>query len=276
MPTHERARDYHAIQLCGGVISPVKPTRIGHTDSFLFHWSPYSTLDIRKSFVKTQRIRIGALVTVNDTCAIDEDQCWRSSAPAFEILGVQQSVWRHDESQFGGQAGQYALVQYTRTKHKIPGTTLKDLIIRSIRNEEYLVRHSLNDLWGVQVSFCTGVARRVPLRLLMTDLMPIVVESMPHRKDEWSELNKEHRVIDAFHTDSVLEWFDQLDHHQSSFIDQLMREVLLALEYTGVDEERNELTVGWLYQRPPYRCFRVSCNDKKVSGLYTKQMVDMC
>ncbi|KAF2821322.1 hypothetical protein CC86DRAFT_458999 [Ophiobolus disseminans] len=260
---------YHAIDICGGVIAPVSSSHRAFSAPPLFHWDSGNSADqvYDRLFQLKEPILVGAFVSVNDECAIDENQCWRSSAPAFEVLGAHDSIWRHDESQYGGQAGQYALLQYNRTKHKIPGTTLKTLMLRSIRNEAYVVRHSLNDLWGVQVSFCTGVARRVPLRVLMADLIPVVLDAMPRRRDMWQELNKENRVLEAFLSDSVLEWLDGLARPQSDFIDQVMQEIFLALESTGVDEERNELTVAWVFQRPPYRCFRVPYNDKKNSWM---------
>jgi hypothetical protein len=228
------------------------------------------------TFNTAERIRIGAFVTVNSGCLIDANERWHSSAPAFEVLGVKNDVWRHEESQYGGQGGQYVVLQYNHTKHRVPGTTLKVLMLRDIRNEAYKIRYYLDDLWGAQVSYCTGIARRVPLRVLMADLMPTVAESMPGYRDKWTELNDKHRVIEAFFTDSVTMWFENLDEQQSTFMNQLMREVLLILESTGVDEDRNELTVAWVFARPPYRCFRVPCNDRKVQIQCTNYLRIIC
>jgi hypothetical protein len=260
---------YYAIGLGAGVISPVHPLENPRqNEPPLFHWSSGRTTGVyNKVYEKTARIRVGAFVTENGACTIDEERCWNSSAPAFEVLGVQDTTWRHDETQYGGQVGQYALLQYNRTRHKIPGTTLKDLVLRNVRNEAYLVRHSLDDLWGVQVSFCTGVARRIPLRVLMADLMPVVVKTMPNCRNRWNDLIKEHCVVDAFRSETVLEWLENLSSEQNAFMNQIMREVLLALEPTGVDEDRNELTVAWLNERLPYQCFRIPCSDKRNSWM---------
>lgn len=271
MPITQSERGYFAIQLCGGIISPVLDLEQKEAvpgSELLFHWQSGNTLrKYHRTFETSQPIRVGAFVTVNHTCTIDENQCWRSSAPAFEILGVHDSVWKHDETQWGGQAGQYALLQYNRTMHKIPGTTLKTRVLSDIRSEAYTVRHILNDMWGLQVSFCTGVARRVPLRVLMADLMPVVAETMTDRKEMWQQLNLENSAFNAFQSDSVIEWIETLDHAQRLLIDQLMRDILLTLEPTGVDAEGNNLTVAWVYQRPPYQCFRISCNDKRNSWM---------
>jgi hypothetical protein len=234
----------------------------------LFHWSSTNTpRNYDRTFELSQPIRIGALVTVNNSCTIDEHESWRSSASAFEILGVRDNVWRHEESQFGGQAGQYVVMQYNRTKNKIPGRTLKAVLLDDLQSKSYLVGHSLNNSWGVQVSFCTGVARRVPLRILMADLIPVFMTTMSYDKDMWETLNKGNRAIEALQSENVLEWLRTLDQLQSEFLNKLMHDILRTLESTGVDEEGNELTVAWIYQHPPYRCFKVSCNDKKNSWM---------
>jgi hypothetical protein len=264
---------YFAIQICGGLIAPVSTfvEAKGSVRSVekLFHWSSGSSPKTYEELIPIkERIRIGAIVTINYDCALEERLCWQSSTAAFEVLGVQSNLWRHDGTQVGGQAGQYAVLQFNRTRHKIPGTTLKTLILRSLQNEPYLVRQALNNLWGVQVSFCTGVARRVPLRMLMTDLMPTVAETIPQGKQQWEEINAGDRANDAFQSDTTLQWIESLDSTQSHFIDQLMRKILLVLAPTGIDEEGNELTIAWVYQTTPYRCFKVSCKERKNSWLH--------
>jgi hypothetical protein len=52
-------------------------------------------------------------------------------------------------------------------------------MLDDVRHKSYLARHMLNSLSGVQVSFCTGVARRVPLRVLIADLVPIIAAEYP-------------------------------------------------------------------------------------------------
>ncbi|OAL55288.1 hypothetical protein IQ07DRAFT_595009 [Pyrenochaeta sp. DS3sAY3a] len=259
---------YFAIQMCGGVIAPVAPKRRARSGEKLFHWSSGSDPTTYEVLIPIEeRIRIGAFVTINLNCAPEERLCWQSSTPAFEALGVQNNFWIHDETQVGGQAGQYALLQYNHTSHKIPGITLKTLFLRSIQNQPHLAREVLNTFWGVQVSFCTGVAQRVPLRMLMIDLMPKVAETMLEGKKKWNEINAGDRVIVAFQSDTTLEWIEKLDPPQSNFIDQLMCKILQVLAPTGIDEEGNELTVAWVYQRTPYRCFKVSCKERQNSWL---------
>lgn len=103
--------------------------------------------------------------------------------------------------------------------------------------------------------------------MLMIDLMPKVAETMLEGKKKWDEINAGDRAIVAFQSDTTLEWIETLDSTQSNFIDQLMCKILQVLAPTGIDEEGNELTVGWVYQTSPYRCFKVSCKERQNSWL---------
>jgi hypothetical protein len=69
------------------------------------------------SIAKAETTRVGALATVNHACVIVERDPWNSSTPAFETLGVEDSFWKHDESQTGISAGQDTVLQHNRTKH---------------------------------------------------------------------------------------------------------------------------------------------------------------
>jgi hypothetical protein len=264
---------YLAIHVGEGVIFPTVASHTVPPASDIiprFQWTPGAfrgTQAYHQRVSRADLIRIGTPATVNSNCAIDEKESFRSSAPAFEKLGVQDHVWLHDESQIGVSGGQYVLAQYNRTNHRRGGTTLKNSILDDVRNQLYLARDVLNDISGVQVSFCTGVARRVPLRVLMADLMPIIAEITPHDQAMWNQLNDQEQAIQALRSCDLPAWFQALSSHQANFIDQLVGKVLLMLEPTGVNEGGDELTLAWVYQRPPYRCFKMATNSKQNSWM---------
>jgi hypothetical protein len=207
-------------------------------------------------------IRIGVLTTINMNCAIDERKSWNSSNPAFEELDVRDSFWRYDESQLELSAGQYALLQHNRTKHYIPSTTLKARTLEDVINKSCLALDVLDNLFGVQVSFCTGVARRVPLRILMADLMPIIAEIFPQNHTMWISMNVHDKVVEAMRSGSLLDWFKTLATEEANSIDHLVSQILLTLEPTGVNEEGDELTVAWIHERPQYQCFKIPTSSK--------------
>lgn len=176
-------------------------------------------------FYQRHKIQIGALATVNESCNIDEKESWDKSSSAFENLGVHDDIWRHDESQVGGQAGQYVLLQHNRIKHKIPGKTLKQLALE--QHSDMLIQ-VLNCLWGLQVSFCTGVTRRVPLRELIADLLPAFARTFKEQS-LWDELRNRHKIFDAFQTDAVQDWLRTLPSHLYNHLLSIIRRMLVVL-----------------------------------------------
>ena len=127
------------------------------------------------AFDPRTKIIIGALVTVNEKCSIDERKCWLDSCSALEPLGTFAARWELNERQGGIQAGQYVVGQFNQTWCKIQGKTLKQF---QLEQEDDLLLPFLESTWGLQVSFCTSVARRVPLRELVADMLPIFAKTL--------------------------------------------------------------------------------------------------
>lgn len=114
-----------------------------------------------------RKVIIGAEVIVNDDCVRDGEKHWKQSCVLMTSLGTWAPRWSQDERQLGLQSGNFAIVQANVTWRKIPGRTLKQHKLE--QSNEALVA-SLEDPWGLQVSFCTGVSRRVRLREVIADL----------------------------------------------------------------------------------------------------------
>ncbi|KAF2176770.1 hypothetical protein K469DRAFT_645244 [Zopfia rhizophila CBS 207.26] len=247
-----------AIKICGGII--YVPDR----DVPKFHWSNALAVEDHQldCFDPRSKIRLGTLVTVNTSCKINEKECWDNSSCAFENLGVHDDFWKHDESQIGGQAGNYILLQHNRTKHKIPGKTLKRWILEQ---DIEMLTQALNCLWGLQVSFCTGVTRRVPLRELIADLLPVFAKTFTQDQDKWHELKNQHGILDAFQRDDVQDWFSTLSPLLYNYVLSIIRRIIVVLQPTGIDPEGKFLLVAWSYNCPPFRCFRIPCHDKMSS-----------
>lgn len=250
-----------AIKIGGGTICSYRPT----TNVVKFHWTNNMRLDEAPQpvcFDPRSEILIGGFVSVNPGCQIDEKESWNKSCSAFENLGVHDESWTHDEKQTGVQAGQYVILQQNRIKHKIPGKSLKQYYLG--QDAETLVC-MLNCLWGLQVSFCTGVTRRVPLRMLVAELLPYFAKLLPRGWEVWKELHDRHDVISGFRTDNVQGCLETLPPDLYAHVLQLIARILVALQPTGIDNERKFLRVAWLYDCPPFRCFRIPCHDKSSS-----------
>jgi hypothetical protein len=177
--------------------------------------------------------------------------------------------WTHDESQVGFQAGNYILLQANIIKHRLPGKTLKQIILEW---EMEMLIPALSCLWGLQVSFCTGVTKRVPLRELIADVLPTFAKTFIRERALWLELEKQHHIPDVFRTDAFQEWLEKLPPILYNYLMRVVRRIILALQSTGIDPEGRYLSVAWPYGSPPFRCFRISCHDRANS--WTRILTD--
>jgi hypothetical protein len=198
---------------------------------------------------------IGTPVVINDRCILDSEECRKRSSAFLEPMGTYRTFWYHDERQIGIQGGQYAVIQAIAAAHKMPGRNLKQHIIE--QDEKMLVSF-MNELWGVQVSFCTHVARRVPLRELVADLLPALAAVSSSSRDalSWEQL-KQLDIIDAFQKDEVFKWLAKLPEPLHKEVLKMIRVLLKVLQHTGLDREKKNLVVAWPHEDGMFKCFKV-------------------
>jgi hypothetical protein len=152
-------RKLFAIEIGGGTIT------YADQQARKFHWSSgsksYETFKL--TFNSKDKVLIGG-ATINDECPLDETESWRHPATNAYLrhLGTHESSWELRELQAGLQGGQYAVLAFNSTFVKQPGVTLKQQQLMLPSNEIDIA--FLNSTCGLQISFCTGVARRVELR----------------------------------------------------------------------------------------------------------------
>ncbi|EPS39093.1 hypothetical protein H072_7131 [Dactylellina haptotyla CBS 200.50] len=252
-----------AIRLCGGYIH-------GFCEEAgpKYHWSSAQEVDfLPKLFFKpTEKLEIGALVQVNRTCVIDKKESWNNSLCAFENLDVHGNYWELSEIQIGLQAGSYAVIQANNTREKKIGKSLKQKILEQ---EEWDLVHFLDSLWGLQVSSCTGVARRVSLQELIADMLePFMTISLsPEGQELWRILFHDMKIVEMFHRtiDELKSWLESLPQNFHLFIFSIIRKILHNLQSTWLDPEGKRFSIAWLYNDLPR--FRVQCDDLTSSWL---------
>ncbi|GAB1317203.1 MAPK-activated protein kinase Srk1 [Madurella fahalii] len=128
------------------------------------------------------------------------------SCRSFNVLGTSAQYWERDETQLGLQGGNIVILQANVKWRKFPGCMLKNSKL-NLPSDETLVSF-LERFCGVEVSFCTGISRRVRLRHMMVDLFPIFTEASTRMRDNalWEELFEQHNIIDNFRNWKVSEW----------------------------------------------------------------------
>ncbi|CAF3455143.1 unnamed protein product [Fusarium graminearum] len=232
-------------------------------DSGKFHWSRtvtsglfcYGEFDLRRKIV------IGARVTVNDACGLDESSCRASLSGHLQPLGTSLPGWELKEVQVGGQIGNYGLVQANASYHMFPGQTLKKKRLDVDDGELILF---LEELWGVQMSLCTAVARRVLLHEMIADLLPVFARRLTSG-DEcrlWKDLESHRFIIENFRSGKLLGWVQELPPPAHNLVLKLVRGILNTLQDTGLDRNGKALMVAWPYGNDSCHGCRIACEGE--------------
>ncbi|KAI9148048.1 hypothetical protein HJFPF1_11869 [Paramyrothecium foliicola] len=211
----------------------------------------------------TREIVIGRIVTINKVCTIDEGQGWKEASGRFEELGTYNSFSELAERQFGLQGGpEYLAITANMVWAKRRGRTVK---ARNLDREDNMLIPFLDFYWGVRVSFCTGVAQRVPLRQLVADLLPAfaVCLTSPQTKALWASLEGTHRILETLRDSSskglpLCSWFRNLPENVYRFALVLVRQILETLRDTGLSPDGAFFSVAWPHNGIVNRCIRIS------------------
>ncbi|KAF8865938.1 hypothetical protein BDZ45DRAFT_379368 [Acephala macrosclerotiorum] len=267
-----------AISVGGGVIYAIDDT------AKTFHWSLRDPLDSGEwqmdlhdkencrtefgtapysvSFEPHLKVVVGTLVTVNETCSLDEEKCWSNCYHAMQPLGTSGPYWKAAERQGGMQAGfQYVFANLNQTWAKDDGKTLKQMFL------DYDDIHLISFLecrWGLQVSFCTGVAKRVLLRQLVADVIPLfarrAISFALVKKDVWEDLVATN-IVGKFQNQRLADWYPSLTPDHRKVVLGLVCSIIRTFRETGLDRDGN-LVIAWPREHDVYQCFKVPCEKQ--------------
>ncbi|KAF8860775.1 hypothetical protein BDZ45DRAFT_724295 [Acephala macrosclerotiorum] len=262
--SQQTSRNLRAVEVGGGTIT--------HTDanSQKLHWCAGIRPYFGATFDSKEKILIGG-VTVNEKCPLDEGESWRLPVTNAYLrhLGTHQGGWELQQKQIGLQGGQYAVLQFNSTYVKQEGVTLKQQQLMLPSNEIDLA--FLNSTCGLQISFCTGVARRVALRELLADVMVDFVESKVSKPPHWEELKSAHSIVQNFRAGNLGQWFDSLTPEQRESAIHIVRSMLEVLKDTGIGKNDEELVIAWVRRESPYSCLRLRCEK---TSLWARILAD--
>ena len=257
--TSPTPQSIYAVEVGGGFISSFgemkKGKEVANAISKL-HWSKeVPSLDSKAPFSLHTKAIIG-MITVNTSCPVDEHRSWLCANVAMDTLGARSSYWERSEAQVGIQGGQYAIAQFNITWVKRPGTTLKHIHLQPDINLPFL-----RSDWGLQISYCTGVARRMSLCELLADVIPILIGELLQKPTGWESLHVDHKIVDALRGPNFKEWFDRLVPELQSDVLRIVRYVLLVLQDTGIDQSGKSLIAIWPREGSPLGYFRIPCKN---------------
>jgi hypothetical protein len=267
-----------AIMIGGGVVKPTVE------NNKVLHWSndvePRHKFSVH--FSSTEKVLIAGGVQVNGACQANRTERWSSFIGSLKNLGTAAHYWRFTGFQAGvavmGQQFAGGQLQFNKTWTWHPGNSWKRQHLSLIADE--LPFSELDQPWGLQVSACTGVARRVPLRLLLADTMPIFAENLA-LPPGWTTL-RQRGIIKALEQGSqnLKQWYDELCN-LPNFQDlqiltkRLIRHILLVLRDTGIDRDHKTFLIACPQDctagQPISMCLYVPCEN---ASLWAKILED--
>lgn len=215
-----------------------------------FHWARELKDSAQTRAIDLSRsLLIGTLVVPNAECQLSEADCRMVSAGALEYLGASRSSWNRSQRQIAFQGGQYIVGQATETWNKQKGIPVKDVALSNLQHG--LIQY-LDEYWGLQVSYCTGVARRVPLRKLVADLISQFSNDPRLQLELEQRLRNEPMGLSAFSN-----WLEGLEAKPRAQILDTIQRVLLSLRHTGLDATEKYFCIAWPWGGDTSRCIQV-------------------
>lgn len=248
----------YSVSVGGGTI-----TCTGTSTTLQLHWSKEfdKTTTRMYAFPRDQKSLIGATITENNACqsaAARLGECQNF----LQEIGTSTDSWHVMERQlgFGLQGGEtgVAIFQFHQTWVKMPGVTKKSAML----SRRVIYVSDLDHMLGVQVSICTGIARRVRLRDLLADLLPAYVAELSVEPEYWKDLVNNANALEALRESDIKEWLEALDRPSRVEFEALVFAVLCLLRDTGIDRRTEEFVVACVQIGFPRQCFKIPCNNE--------------
>ncbi|KAK8175731.1 hypothetical protein IWX90DRAFT_412250 [Phyllosticta citrichinensis] len=261
VPGREAKQELYAMRIKGGTIMA------SDGDESLFHWYPTICLQISdRRFRKGQQIIIGAgtgaLTATKGNCPKVEEEMFDQCNEIFNHFGTRPSHLQLIEHQATVQiAPPQTNFTYGQVYRPVPATTIKEAELARIKPSYPF----LESFWGLQVSFCTGVAKRVRMRELIADLLSAyVARAMPI--PWWFEAEKTD-IIEAFrdidNNIHLKQWLEVNPQDRQDFLWSAIRGIIDLLKITGIDKD-GSLAIAWVLPDPEReaQCLRIGCGHE--------------
>ncbi|KAH7394823.1 hypothetical protein BKA66DRAFT_285723 [Pyrenochaeta sp. MPI-SDFR-AT-0127] len=245
-----------------------------------FHWEAGIKLQElpQASFSNESKLIVGAIVKKNTTECKFPWQVWRLRC-RLVYLGVEEERWHPNQRQLGLQVGpDHVALQTMQVWTRMPATLLKQY---QLQQDGIDVLEFLGCFVGVQVSCCTGVARRVSLQDLLADLVPIF-------STRWDDWNNQYNAVAGLRDQNLPNWlFDLRNQSCEAFEDLLgtIHRVLNILKPTGLSRNKSYIQIAWPKRGDMLRGIKVSCENESlwaqilgdsVEGVTFAYMTDAC
>lgn len=208
------------------------------------HWTPKLGLSVhsRELRMLDGRLLIGA-TSLNEECLLKAEVCQEAfSGGALTSMGTRAPGWKTTGRAASlGIGFNGTLVGVVGTQTKDDGRSLKVKIFQDWDRTTDL--RVLNRPCGLELSLCTGIARRLPLReFFHGEVLEYLRLGLP---GEWTKIQSIVKDIPGQSEEEFGNWLLKLTDVQTEVMQKATVLLLLAMEYTGVDRGGHILTVWW-------------------------------
>lgn len=236
-----------SIQIGGGFIRKVERTEsdsaVGQDEQYC-HWAPATDpLGVGESYIALQggKILVGA-TEVNLTCHLTQATCQAAISPSLIALGTRPPGWKTAGRTTGMSSGHFGVnMTLGMSQTKDDGRNMKRRLIDGYQSFPDL--RTLNCPWGLELSLCTGIARRVPLRRL------IYGDSLEYLRlglcGEWKAIEGIVSTISEASDAEFVETLKKLSKRQKTVLRVAVGLLIIAMESTGVGKDGHSLTLWW-------------------------------
>lgn len=236
------------------------------------HWSKQviKSPTATRTFLRNEKAFIGTTILENSACQSAATRL-RDSLPMLEEIGTFPSYWELMERQLGlglqgGQAA-VAILQFNQTWVKMMGATKKSVML----SQRSIYISDLDNMFGVQVSICTGIARRVRLRDLLADLLSAYVSGLLVEPLLWEDLIRKYNALVALRESDLKQWLEGLDRPCRVEFEGLVLAVLYLLRDTGIDRKGDQFVVACVQSGLPFQCLKIPCKNE---NYWARMLID--
>jgi len=196
-------------------------------------------------FGSTDLLCIGAL-SENPQCGFDEADSFRNAGPFLQELAVTKSCWKQEQRTVQLSGGKFVNFAIGGTQKRIPGVSLKACIW-----EKWITLKDVTFLavpWGLELSLCTGAARRVYLKdLLQSRIINFAAAMKPQ---EWGRIRNDFQHVFAGTTVADFriraQALKETDHYSDVW--EVCNVALRVLYQTGSTPSGDALNVWWPFE----------------------------
>ncbi|KLJ09230.1 hypothetical protein EMPG_15338 [Blastomyces silverae] len=261
--------EYYAADICGGIIVPEKEQPL--KGQVLCHWEEgldlHDTPKDRPLFRSSDVLVIG-FTKVNKQCQLDQ-RCLTSALQAcLYNVGTENPHMSLSQVQVGAHGGHYGILQFAGVWKRHPGSTLKRAIMQDWNKRDLEILYMPV---GLELSICTGIARRVLLKDIFN--VPGVQEHIRYVFDEeWELLTAPSNSWNAlFESKSRAEFRDaarklKKDTKIHDRFAKIVCHVLKILQHTGVDSQCRNIQFWWPEEEPQPRGIKIPRKSCGIRG----------